>query len=829
MINPVQKQQLAARIFLVYSFFLFIVLCNLGIEEIWTGKSSFSLWPPILGFFISLFTYGLVKFLALSWSMKFFASGILASIIWSSYLQPQEAMYPFVFTIIPIIISSLLEAPRQTILVAGSLFSCLIIASLLIPEISSQIELAILLIGMVSILIILIQYQRHMELQKLSQTQSLLQKSEEILHMSLDAIGDGAWDWDIAKGIIYTTDRCLEMLSFQRSETKDSLDFWLGLAHPEEQKQVTAIMMQAMQGELTQFESKLRFRCRDGQYLWLNFRGKTVGYDEAGKPLRIVGTITDISNEMAQQLKLMESERMLREAQAIANIGSWYYNFETKELKVTEQIYKIYGWEPDEDIDFMKSHLDHLHHDDRAALTKAVQNCIVTGKPYEYTYRINGPDQQLSYVRVKGRCIQNDEGKVLALQGTCQDVSKTILVQQELERAMQKANQAAEAKANFLANMSHEIRTPLNGLLGYAELLNDSNLNPEQARYLSIMLSAGRHLLDVVNDILDYSKIESGKIQIENKPFPLVGKLQSLLAFHKLQADAKGLTLDSEIASELPQIIVSDEFRLTQVLSNLLSNAIKFTEQGSVKIKADLLYKADHKLFIQIEVEDTGIGIAPCDQSKLFQTFSQVDSTISRKYGGTGLGLVIARNLAKLMGGDLCFCSEVGKGSRFYFTFQAGLANARVENLSEASTCDQKKLKLKADRLRILIVEDNPMNQELAKSYLRKLGFHADVAANGKEAIEAQEKKQYQLIFMDMQMPVLDGLSATKILRKKWSPSELWLVAMTANAMEVDRHQCLTAGMNDFVAKPFSKAEFARAIQHCFRLDTADDKQSAYL
>ncbi|MFW7379192.1 MAG: PAS domain-containing protein [Oligoflexus sp.] len=807
-----QKQALAVKIFTSYCFLMVFIICYVGIQILFWQSSAFRLIPSSSALLIAIFCLHLSKKKQIDIAMFVFHFGILLSIILTSYFQPEFTVYSYIFTVIPLMITSFLQSLKATVTIALVQIGSLILACFFHPDLPENIASVIFYIIILSILVTLSQKQRQSELKSLDKALELLEKSEETLRLSITAIGDGSWDWDLRTGKIYISEHWCKFLGCSKVDLIGQREIWRERVHPDDIDELQRKIQAHLLGETKQFSCKYRLLHNLGHYSWLLAKGKVVQWDESGNPLRLVGSVTDITEDMAQQINLMESERNLKEAQAIGNIGSWYFDLIKHEIQVTDQIQRIYGGDISQDTHAGTHYMNNVHPDDQDIVDYHVGECIKTGKPYNYVYRIIRPDDKLVYIRINGRGIQDKQGNVIALQGTCQDVSSTILQQQELQLAMEKANQAVEAKARFLANMSHEIRTPLNGLLGYAELLSESPLNAQQSQYLEIMKNAGQHLLGVVNDILDYSKVESGKIQIEENDFSLAEKLKSIIAIYHPQANAKGLNLFAEISSGLPEVVRSDEFRFAQIVTNLLSNAIKFTEKGQVFIHVSLKEKLPKHYIFQFEVSDTGIGISSADQSKLFQSFSQVDSSISRKYGGTGLGLVIAKKLSRLLGGELWFSSEAGIGSRFYFSIRTPITQTASDPLTPSLTNRPRKRKTRLNNFRILIVEDNPINQELAKSFLRKLGYQADVANNGIESIRAQEHAPYQLMFMDMQMPEMDGVQATKILRQRWSSEQLKIVAMTANAMESDRDICLAAGMDGFISKPFSKLDIAQVI-----------------
>jgi PAS domain S-box-containing protein len=407
-------------------------------------------------------------------------------------------------------------------------------------------------------------------------------------------------------------------------------------------------------------------------------------------------------------------------------------------------------------------------------------------------------------------------------------VIRDISHQKQVESALQKAKESAEVasrtKSEFLANMSHELRTPLNAILGFTQLMSDdASLNAAQKETLGIINSSGEHLLCLINDVLEMSKIEAGRIVLNETIFDLYHMLDSLKNMLKLKAEAKGLRLVFERNVDIPQHVSTDEIKLRQVLINLLGNAIKFTQQGSVTLRVSSLSRpqmvgkdgdhADRKV-IQFEVEDTGVGIAGEELFNVFKPF--VQTTSGRKsQEGTGLGLPISRKFIRLMGGNIAFSSGLGKGTTFTFDIKVQVINLPEESKEIRELAASTAETLTTDLPRILLAEDNAVNQKVALRMLSKLGYEADVVQNGKEVLEALRHQTYDLILMDIQMPEMDGLEATKyILECDGDLGHPIIIAMTANAMKEDRDRYLQAGMQDHIAKPIRLEELERALKY---------------
>lgn len=397
------------------------------------------------------------------------------------------------------------------------------------------------------------------------------------------------------------------------------------------------------------------------------------------------------------------------------------------------------------------------------------------------------------------------------------DVHTLLIAQSQLlklanltvQQQMDSAEAANRAKSQFLANMSHEIRTPLTAILGFTEnLLEPQVPEVERTAALQTILRNGHHLLQLINDILDLSKIEADRMTLEQKDFSLSQTIDSVISMQGSGVTVKGLSLSREIDPTLPDVLRGDALRVKQILINFTGNAIKFSERGKITVRAKALEKESTSVLLRIEVTDQGIGISPEDQKRLFHAFTQVDESMTRKSGGTGLGLIISKRMALLMGGDAGVESEVGVGSTFWFTARlATKGGPAVEAEHAMISSDATTLKERYFAHRILVVDDEPINREVVQIQLDALDLIVDTAEDGAEAVAKASAGLYAAIFMDMQMPKLNGLDATRQIRQIPEYKHVPIIAMTANVFDEDKAQCLAAGMDGFLSKPFTPNE----------------------
>jgi signal transduction histidine kinase/CheY-like chemotaxis protein len=422
------------------------------------------------------------------------------------------------------------------------------------------------------------------------------------------------------------------------------------------------------------------------------------------------------------------------------------------------------------------------------------------GEADVYELRVFNKKKETRYWLVSAAPLLGDDGEVYGSIGIHWDITEMKQLEFELKGARYKAEESSKAKAMFLANMSHEIRTPLNGIVGMAEQLAQSQLDADQRYFIDIMRSASSTLLSIINDVLDISKIESGKFSIEITPFNLNETIRRTLSIFGEKAKQTNISLDIELMDDRGIMHLGDPHRLSQVLFNIVGNAMKFTQAGYVRVTSNLSRGENDICFVSFSIEDTGVGMDIAYLTKVFEAFTQEDASITRKFGGSGLGLSIARSIVHIMGGTIEIESEKGKGTRVNIRIPMRISNEKTKQDIVEMTDLQKSLK----GLRILAVEDNELNRMVLQVILKKCEVVVTIAHNGQEAIKLIQEQEFDLVLMDVQMPIVDGLEATKYIREELKLSTP-IIGLSANAMREEVEICKQAGMNDYLVKPYSE------------------------
>lgn len=572
---------------------------------------------------------------------------------------------------------------------------------------------------------------------------------------------------------------------------------------------IGSLMAWFMGVQLTRKLEKIRQSANAVQRGDLSNRVPDLGDDETGVTAlafnEMLDTVVESNHKLTEMNLTLEkanhaqsmSEARMKVAADAAGIGIWDFNIDKNELIWDEQMYTLYGVTSDTFSGAYEAWANGLHPDDRQKAEQSLSNALDTDGVFHTTFRVIHPDSKVRWIKADAWTHNDPFDGCRHMIGVNQDITRQKEDEIELNNRQLQLEQASEAKSNFLSNMSHEIRTPMNGVIGVTQLLRQSELNTEQNELIDVLEETSNSLLHIINDILDLSKLDSGHIELEVVDFNMQDMITNTAFIFKHNASAKGIELRHDLANDVDGYFRGDVGRLRQVLMNLINNAIKFTEQGSVTIKVALEIKQSD--VIKFEIIDTGVGIDESSADALFDEFIQADASISRKFGGTGLGLAICKRIVTCMNGEIGAIKNTANGSTFWFKVPLESVDQNLIEAEDFIRSDQ----VFGKSLNILLAEDVVPNQLIAKKFFERMGHTVQIAANGLEAVSSIQNREFDIIFMDMQMPEMDGCTATqKIRQMDHVADDLPIIAVTANVNEEDRQKCLDAGMNDFISKP---------------------------
>ncbi len=750
------------------------------------------------------------------------------------------------------------------------------------------------------------------------------------LSETLAGIGAGTWSWDIDTGTMSIDERWAGMLGYTPEELEPTtIDTWKELTQPDDLVEAEAVLAEHFAGERELYSCEIRMRHRSGRWVWISDRGRVVERDDAGKPLRMLGTHTDISSRKAVELELAESHSLLQSVfdgmddglavldreMNILRANAWMEDhfgparkilgrkcyevyeqhsapcaecplIETSKTGMTahgdvrrtledgsemwarvtthpltdengsivgyiehmkdvteerhaadaliakkEELERFFtvaldllaiadtsgrfvrlnrAWEdtlgfPISELEGM-NFMELVHPDDREPTEKAIADLSANRQVVGFVNRYRTSDGSYRYIEWRS---QPHDRLVYA---AARDVTDRI----EREKA---ALAASRAKSEFLANMSHELRTPLNGIVGFVDLLLESDLEEPYRSYVENVHISAETLMTLINDVLDFSKIEAGKMELEMQQVDLRQLLRNAAQTVRMSAENKGLDLVLSVGEHLPQAVETDPYRLTQVIVNLLSNAVKFTEYGFVQLRAEVLAADGERSRVRFSVRDTGVGIEPKQQKTIFDSFTQADPSTTRRFGGTGLGLAISNRILEKLDSHLELESEPGRGSTFSFDLEVTpVAAGELPAAAEAAPADGGRASQHArdaGRVRILVAEDEKINRLVTRRMIDRLVSNAEVvtANDGRHAVEACATGEFDLVLMDVQMPEMDGYEATREIRRAEGPKRHTpVIALTAGVVQGERERCLDAGMDDYVSKPVDLKRLEEAL-----------------
>jgi len=698
--------------------------------------------------------------------------------------------------------------------------------------------------------------------------QSLIEKSK-LLERIVNQSPAVAFSWQATEGWpVEFVSGNVRQFGYSPDDFYSGRVSYAGIIHPDDLQRVAAeVAAHSRDGGQVDFNQEYRLLTADKRVVWVDDRTLVIR-DDSGTITHYQGVVLDITARKMADETVRVSREMLRLVmdnipQLIfwKNRNSVYLGCNTMFSEAAGMAVEEIVGRDDYDLPWSKEETEWFRQCDREVMSRGVAQLNIQ----ETLERADGRKSWINTCKIP---LHDRDGKVIGVLGTIEDITERKLAEAELLQhrehledlvrlrtaeltaAKEQAEVANQAKSVFLAQMSHEIRTPLNGVVGMTSLLLDTDLDTRQRDYAAAIKDSSEVLLTVINDILDYSRIEAGKLAFAAIDFNLMITMQNVVDLLGLAAQKKGLSLTGHVDPAIPEVLHGDPDRLRQVLLNLVNNAIKFTAEGTVTIRVALRRAIAGQVELFFEVTDTGIGIPAELQDRLFQSFSQLDSSTTRKYGGTGLGLAICKRLVEMMAGTIGVESPPGEGARFWFTAVLGVAapsgearevneiNCRDEEIvlqpfscetgrsregEDAATIESRPVAEEMSGLHILVADDCLTNQKVALCMLDQMGYQAQAVATGREVLEKLALKPYNLVLMDMEMPEMDGLQATREIRAGRAGNRgVAIIAMTANAMQGDREKCLASGMNDYIAKPIDPKLLQQKIRRWLSLTRVD-------
>lgn len=662
----------------------------------------------------------------------------------------------------------------------------------------------------------------HGYITEIKEEQTEMKRLKEQFELAVAGTNDGIWDWDLKTNKLYLSKRWKAMLGYEDHELENHLATFMKLIYEDDVPEINDYIQSHFQNKISHYSKEFRMVHKDGSLKWILAKGKTYFDQETEKPNRAVGVHIDINDRKIAEEELKESEIRFNAAIEGTEAGIWDWDMIENSVTFSSQWKSMLGYN-DEEIENAFEEWSNLWHPDDVEKIKQTLDDHLAGKTqrFEVIHRLRHKDKHWCWIMTRGKILKDADGKPYRWIGTNIDVTKQKEAEEELKRAKEHAEIASKTKSEFLANMSHEIRTPMNSVIGFSELLQDTDLNKVQKQYVDTILTSGKGLLGIINDILDFSKIEAGKLELEIIWTDIIDLIEQAADLIKYSASKKGIELLINIDSKIPRFIMVDPVRVRQILANLLSNALKFTEKGEIELKASLISMNDNRGHIRFSVRDTGIGISETQREKLFKAFSQADSSTTRKFGGTGLGLVISDQLAQKMGGKLEVESVQSQGSEFYFTIETELKEG--EKLKESGISNIR---------RCLVIDDSENNRTIMEHLLVKWDIECVTCDNGFESLKIIEKsKAFDVIVCDYHMPHIDGIETVKMIREKLelTPEKQPIILLHSSSDDAELQiKCKELGIYFRLTKPVKQDK----LFNCFlniqqnRFEEQGDKKS---
>lgn len=612
-----------------------------------------------------------------------------------------------------------------------------------------------------------------------------------------------------AATIEYMSDAARWMLEIDPASAVEDVTAFRSLIHPDDLE----LFHRSLEQQRTssgRWHLEYRLVLPSGRVSWVSSRAYVQATPDGGTLWR--GFLTDITAQKIAEHELNAERGRLELATQAGRVGTWDYDTRTGEIRWNDVMYEIHGVKPGAYKPDGESNAQFLAPEDRARVWEEFHRALDSGaNSYSIDVTVIRPDGERRLTRSQAMILRDHTGAAIRVVGVEMDITEDKRAELAMAKARDAAEAADRAKSEFLATMSHEIRTPMNGILGYTALLRSSPVSAEQAEYLETVEVSGKRLLELINDVLDVSKIEAGGMEMDFAPFPIRDCIRDVFEILRSVAAQKNIEYLCEVDPGLPVGIVTDRGRLTQILTNVLGNAVKFTEAGRVTLAVSAYQESADVWLWSFRITDTGPGMSAEARAQIFRPFYQADSSLRRKHGGSGLGLAISSRLAGMLNGSLEVNSEVGQGSEFILQLRA----TALDNV-ESAEAPARPVPVPLMGLRVLVVEDNEINRRLCGMQLRRLGCQARFANDGVSAVRIFSMEAFDMVLMDMQLPEMDGCEATMEIRRLESDrgaERTPIIAMTANARTEDRDRCLAAGMDDYLSKPLSQEALAAALK----------------